>query len=450
MDAFMDVDGKEYEKKKANSGSNDEDDDDDSTLDEEDVEAEQNNPDSAGLEEPFIAEDERPSERKPENPLEALKLPPTKLVPSEEYHSENDTNAGRDTRGQIASYAGVAMAMQFRSHLFSVLICGKYARFIRWDRSCAIVSRRFDYTVYPELLFEFYIRLAQLTDSQQGLLPGFSILNKEEGLVAVEALKKYADEKYAGTAADEYKKEVTPDRLPLICMEFEGKRYAVPMGRFDGGSYSPFGRMTRNRLVVLLEATPRVMFFKVYWREHSEYAEPEAEIYRLISGDEDLCKCRYLAKMHAGGDVKANNCAITTIGHTKTDFGVGCEALKLRPLTAHFIILETVGRDLSLFRTARDLVSCIADAMEGVFLHAVCTTTTDHLTAHQLVYDKLHILHRDISAGNILISALDSEETCHGILIDWDHCIFMNRLSTDRQIRVIRTVSLCLPFHRLI
>ncbi|KAF7437537.1 hypothetical protein PC9H_004379 [Pleurotus ostreatus] len=424
MDAFIDVDGKEYEKEKTDSGNKDRNEEEDS-VHEEDAEAEQNNSDPAGLEEPFIAEDERPSERKPEDPLEALKHPPTELVPCEKYQAENDTNAGRDTRGQIASYAGVAMAMQFRSHLFSVLICGKYARFIRWDRSCAIVSRRFDYTVYPELLFEFYLRFAQLTDSQRGLLPGFSVLSKKEGLIAVEALKKYADETYAGAAADEYKKEIAYDR-PLLCMEFEGERYAVPMGRFDGGSYSPFGRMTRNRVVVLLEPEPRVMYFKDFWREDSEYAEPEAEVYRLISGDEDLSKCRYLAKMHAGGDVRANNCAITTICHTHTTFGVGGEKLKWRPLTAHFIVLETVGRDLCLFRTARDLVSCVADAME----------------AHQLVYDKLHILHRDISAGNILISALDSKEARHGILIDWDHCIFMNRLSKDRPTRVNRTVSL--------
>ncbi|KAG9223421.1 hypothetical protein CCMSSC00406_0007608 [Pleurotus cornucopiae] len=418
MDAFIDVNGKEYEKR-ADSESTDGDDneDEDSVHEEEDAEAEQNYSDPGGLE-PFIAEDERPSERKPEDPMEALKHPPTELVPCEKYHAENDTNAGRDTRSQIASYAGVAMAMQFRSHLFSVLICGKYARFIRWDRSCAIVSRRFNYTVYPELLFEFYLRFAQLTDSQRGLLPGFSILSKKEGLIAVEALKKYADETYAGAAADEYKKEIAYDR-PLLCMDFEGKRYAVPMGRFDGGSYSPFGRMTRNRVVVLLEPEPQVMYFKDFWREDSEYAEPEAEVYRLISGDKDLSKCRYLANMHAGGDLKANNRAINTIGHTHRTFGVGGEKLKLRPLTAHFIVLETVGRHLRLFRTARDLVSCIADAME----------------VHQLVYDKLHILHRDISAGNILISALDSKEARHGILIDWDHCIFMNRLSKDRPTR---------------
>ncbi len=48
MDAFIDVDGKEYEKEKADSGSKDE----DSIHDEEDAKEEQNNPDSAALKSP--------------------------------------------------------------------------------------------------------------------------------------------------------------------------------------------------------------------------------------------------------------------------------------------------------------------------------------------------------------------------------------------------------------
>ncbi|KAG5219813.1 hypothetical protein IMY05_C4759000400 [Salix suchowensis] len=367
----------------------------DSTNDDEEAKAEQNNTNPARLQEPFIAEDERPSERKPEDPMEALKIPPTEMVASAKFHSENDTNDGRDTRGQIASYAGVAMAMQFRSHLFSVLICGNLSR----------------------TLIRILSPLRSAHGFPTGLLPGFSILSKKEGLIAVEALKKYADETYAGAAADEYKNVIACDR-PLLCMEFEGQRYAVPIRRFDGGSYSPFGRMTRNRVD--------------YWREHSEYAEPEAEVYRLISGTKTCPNAVTLRRCMLVGSQGEQLCNYT-IGHTHTTFGVGCEKLELRPLMAHFIVLETVGRDLRLFRTARDLVSCIADAMEGVFLQAVFATSTYNLTAHQLVYDKLHILHRDISVGNILISALDSKEARHGILIDWDHCIFMNRLSKDRQ-----------------
>ena len=37
------------------------------------------------------------------------------------------------------------MLLTFRVHIFCVLVCGTYARFIRWDRDGAIVIRRFDY-----------------------------------------------------------------------------------------------------------------------------------------------------------------------------------------------------------------------------------------------------------------------------------------------------------------
>ncbi|KDQ30009.1 hypothetical protein PLEOSDRAFT_1025547, partial [Pleurotus ostreatus PC15] len=106
----------------------------------------------------FVAEDDH-GEHPANSPEDRVEVKvDSDPSPSARYPFENDTEGGRKTRGQIASYAGVIMAMQFRSHLFSVLICGKYARFIRWDRSCAIVSRRFDYTLYPSILFNFYHR----------------------------------------------------------------------------------------------------------------------------------------------------------------------------------------------------------------------------------------------------------------------------------------------------
>lgn len=49
--------------------------------------------------------------------------------------------------------------------------------------------------------------------------------------------------------------------------------------------------------------------------------------------------------------------------------------------------------------------------------------------AHQQAY-RLGILHRDISAGNILMS-LEPEDR-HGILVDWDRCILLNSDTKDR------------------
>ena len=47
-------------------------------------------------------------------------------------------------RGQLAVYASHMFNHQQRTHLFQLLITGKYARFIYFDHSGAIVSERFD------------------------------------------------------------------------------------------------------------------------------------------------------------------------------------------------------------------------------------------------------------------------------------------------------------------
>ncbi len=77
--------------------------------------------------------------------------------------------------------------------------------------------------------------------------------------------------------------------------------------------------------------------------------------------------------MHAGGDLvtgeETNAKVIATIGHEwKSKRWVqNATKLRIRHLTAHFIVLSTLGRDLATFKTARQLVTCIADAMDGMY-----------------------------------------------------------------------------------
>ncbi|KAF4605879.1 hypothetical protein EYR40_004670 [Pleurotus pulmonarius] len=269
-------------------------------------------------EEAFVAEDDHGTytENSPEDTVEVDDA--SDPSPSARYRFENDTEGGRKTRGQIASYAGVMMAMQFRSHLFSVLICGKYARFIRWDRSCAIVSRRFDYTLYPRILFNFYHRFAQLTDTQRGLLPCFKMASDKQASAALQALKAYAGDAYGPVGGEQYKQRLDKRCVPLLHMKYNNDQFIVPAPTFNGGMFSPFGRMTRNRPAVLITknvANCVVMFFKDYWREHSEHTKTEAEVYNLLATNAKTKECLYFAKMHAGGDAEVAGRPATTIGY---------------------------------------------------------------------------------------------------------------------------------------
>jgi hypothetical protein len=49
-------------------------------------------------------------------------------------------------RGQLASYVAALTGSQFRIHVFTILIFGRRARLMFWDRNGAVVSRPFDYT----------------------------------------------------------------------------------------------------------------------------------------------------------------------------------------------------------------------------------------------------------------------------------------------------------------
>ncbi|KAF8498954.1 hypothetical protein F5888DRAFT_1633507 [Russula emetica] len=67
-----------------------------------------------------------------------------------------DSDLGRSTCGQITAYATLHMSVQYQTHVFFVLICGYYARLIRWDHSGAIITEPIIYNDSSSL-FDFFI-----------------------------------------------------------------------------------------------------------------------------------------------------------------------------------------------------------------------------------------------------------------------------------------------------
>jgi len=64
-------------------------------------------------------------------------------------HTKNalvhNTDQSKCTLGQIGSYTAAVLGMQFRIHLFSVLICGEYAQLMCWHHGMASVTQHFKY-----------------------------------------------------------------------------------------------------------------------------------------------------------------------------------------------------------------------------------------------------------------------------------------------------------------
>jgi hypothetical protein len=93
--------------------------------------------------------------------------PEDPLVPDNDF--ERDSDAARLLRGQIASYVAALSGSQFRVHVFSILICGKFARLMYWDRNGAIVTRAFDYTILDFL--SLFLRHYDLAVNSADMIP---------------------------------------------------------------------------------------------------------------------------------------------------------------------------------------------------------------------------------------------------------------------------------------
>ena len=74
-------------------------------------------------------------------------------------------------------------------------------------------------------------------------------------------------------------------------------------------------------------------------------------------------------------------------------------------------------RPLKAFRSSRELVISIRDAMEGAFIHPIFLSIQYLLLgkAHDRLYFDTQILHCNINVVNILTSA-----TGRGLLADWE------------------------------
>ncbi|KAF8811768.1 hypothetical protein BYT27DRAFT_7088791, partial [Phlegmacium glaucopus] len=343
---------------------------------------------------------------------------------------ETDTESGIHTRGQIAAYAGVGLSMSFRNHFFSMLIIGRYARFIRWDRRGAIVTRRFDYTKHPLHIFNFYLRYCQLTLRQRGFDPTVVELPKNEfpPQSVRSAFEKYHQSAWYGGAKFKrgsdplpfegfFRMEVTDDQTKEL------ETFYVPPPKYARACLFPFCRATRRCLAYPYEKDqekrknrkpPTMCFLKDSWQADSQRTDREAAIYRILK-EHDV---KYVASMRLGGDVPGLE--------TETQDWVRKLSPKSKDLkckmVCHRIILDTVARDLSTFVWCKSLLSCIADAVEGA----------------QQAY-KAGILHRDLSAGNIMIVKDKETKEWRGVLIDWDMCLLWRK--HEGEPRSGRTVS---------
>lgn len=81
---------------------------------------------------------------------------------------KNKTRWGLEARKDIVKYISTQFSRQPRTSAFSVVIFGRHARLLIWDRSACIATKKFNWITSPRLLPEFLWRFAHLNRQQRG------------------------------------------------------------------------------------------------------------------------------------------------------------------------------------------------------------------------------------------------------------------------------------------
>jgi hypothetical protein len=256
---------------------------------------------------------------------------------------EHTSKQSIDTKGQITSYAVAQLAVQFRTHIFSVLVFPTYARLLRWDRSGVVVTRAF--ALEDRFLAEFFYRYTRATDDIRGI---------------DSTVNQYLPQDEVALTARQHlglKPEEAIFQFQVPVKDSETRYYIGSKPTFKSNA-SPTGRATRT-FIVYDPVSKRSIFLKDTWRVDMPRIEPEGDIYR---------------ELHAKGVeyIAPFECAADLPGHqTRTpDFVYKPWAPKMKKALRRYqhyrLVLGVIGRDLMVFTSTYEFINAMRCAMIGM------------------------------------------------------------------------------------
>ena len=114
----------------------------------------------------------------------------------------------------------------------------------------------------------------------------------------------------------------------------------------------------------------------------------------------------------------------------------------LRTFQHYRLVLQEIGRSLTVFNDFREMLAAMRSALQGKYFQiARWFFLLMYLAAHRKSYYNGYVLHRDISAGNIIIYKNG------GLLIDWDMSKDLDLQTNEKNIsRIIGYIFRILDF----
>ncbi|KAI0329810.1 hypothetical protein GY45DRAFT_1279178 [Cubamyces sp. BRFM 1775] len=338
---------------------------------------------------------------------------PFSFDPGEEEECDAFSQAAdrEDARGHLIAYAREICARQHRRYVYLISVYRDFARFIRVDRTAALLSAPFNYVHDPMLFATFIYRYINATPEKRGHDPTATSATKEECQLFSDAIAKHSAGSHLYTGLQNTVKDGWPifklsiwgrwssDDGPVRADSPEETREFL-VGRPAYRSQSMTGRDTRG-FFAYDAARDRIVFIKDYWRVALPGDLTEYDVYmKLSAGSSDTHK--FFPTLLGGGDVRSRN----SEGVQRT-FSDKCAQLPVAGRIHVRLVTKEVCRRLQTFKDWRELVSVMRGA----------------LCAHEYAWEEHGILHRDLSVGNILIYDVPDgspEPKTVGVLSDWD------------------------------
>ena len=245
-------------------------------------------------------------------------------------------------------------------------MCAGDVRFICWDRSGAVVTELFNCAQMPHFLAQFFWRFSHLNPERKGHDASVSPVPKAVPQQILDTLR----ERISPAKPKTSKSSATPAPSPASREEFrifkvpdrenpeEEKDFVVWLGEHQYTAHSPFGRCTRPMTAYDMEKNV-IVFLKDYWRR--EGVVKEGDIYFLLESKH----VPNIPPFGKGNDVR-NHTTVTDV--LKAEDATREWALHSKEMTSyrHYrMTLDVVAHPLTSFRSSRDFVRAIADAMEG-------------------------------------------------------------------------------------
>ena len=323
------------------------------------------------------------------------------------------------TRSALAAQARELMHRQQRVCVLQLVLCGRHARLLRWDRGGAVATERFEYAAAPGVLAEFLWRYAHLSAAARGWDDTAGPASAHETRLFRTAVRCFL-KAHSGRARAVPEAEVTLDAsFPVwrvrVVDEHSGAATVLIVQRPFHHSGGVLGRATRAYLAYDVR-TRRVVFVKDTWRAaYTRRLGAEAGTYRTLRehGVPHLPNVLYACDVRDGGG-ELQQTRSYGIAHMNRAWDQRTE--RGGELVHHRVVQE-IAYPLQQALNEREYVQALHDAAIGESSipkprHAMLMLFP---VAVGSAHAQANLLHRDLSLNNIMITSEG-----RGVLNDWD------------------------------